>query len=91
MATATTGKTEITTGKILHDADRGRIALSYGNPVICMDWVERIVEEYGDHIENITDDLTMYEESPKGTMKNPLADVSVLVAKLERLSGSMGE
>ena len=74
----------ITYNKVAHDADRGRIALSYGNPVICKDWMDRVIEDYDPYIENITEGLTMYEEIPTVPMKKPVADTSILVARLER-------
>lgn len=81
---------EITRAQIVADAQNGRVRLKVGNPVLCMEWVNEMVERYSDHIENMTERLTMFEEVPAGGMKNPLADTSVVIARLEVLLGELG-
>ena len=55
-----------------------------------MEWVNDMVERYSDHIEDMTACLTMFEEVPAGGMKNPLADTSIVIARLEVLLGELG-
>ena len=80
---------EITRAQIVADAQNGRVRLKVGNPVLCMEWVNEMVERYSDHIENMTERLTMFEEAPAGGMKNPLADTSIVIARLEVLLGEL--
>ena len=75
---------EITRAQIVADAQNGRVRLKVGNPVLCMEWVNEMVERYSDHIENMTERLTMFEEAPAGGMKNPLADTSIVIARLQK-------
>jgi hypothetical protein len=54
-----------------------------------MDWIKEMVEKYDGVIENMTENLTIYQENPEGGMKNPVADTSVVIAKLERYMGTL--
>ena len=39
---------EITRAQIVADAQNGRVRLKVGNPVLCMEWVNEMVERYSD-------------------------------------------
>jgi hypothetical protein len=75
--------------ELVADVDNGRNRMGFGNLVLCMDWVKEMVEKYDGVIENMTENLTIYEENPEGGMKNPVADTSVVIAKLERYMGTL--
>lgn len=76
--------------EIVADMDNGRNRLGFGNLVLCMDWVTAMVDKYGDEIADMRDNLTMFEENPAQGMKNPVADTSAVVAKLENYMGTLG-
>ena len=80
---------EMTRAQIVADAQNGRSRLAYGNPVLCMDWVSEMTERYAGQLGDLKDGLTMYQENPRGGMKNPVADTSAVIARLERYMGKL--
>lgn len=81
---------EFSREELVADIQNGRNRMGFGNLVLCMDWVKDMVEKYDESIEGMTENLTIFEENPQEQMKNPVADTSVVIAKLERYMGSLG-
>lgn len=72
--------------ELLYDIQDGREKLRFGNPVLCKEWVCKVVDKYGDGVENITEYLVGYG-SEGGEWAHALEDASMLIAKLERHLG----
>lgn len=73
---------DLTREEVVRDAQDGRAKLAFGNPVLCMDWVKDMVAKYDGIIDAVSENLTTCQTQPCAI--NPVADVSILVARLER-------
>lgn len=77
---------EINRDELLYDIQDGREKLKFGNPVLCMDWVHKVVDKYGDGVDNITENLACYAGQDEG-WAHILEDTSILIARLEHYLG----